>query len=89
MRKKDMYRYVYPIHNKNDTNVAIDVCNLIVENFAGLEKDEPCLFFDLTVRQTFFYGERKISVYCDELVDAVYVCSDIEISHILGVESIY
>ena len=89
MRKKDLYRYVYPIHKKYDLDMLTAVCKHIESNFGGLIKEKPFGLFDLTAVQKYSFGDRKIAVYCDGSVDAVYVCSDVDLSGVLGVESIY
>ena len=89
MRKKDLYRYVYPICNEKNDEIFKKTCLLIENGLGGLKKETAFPLLDLGMIQIYYYGERKIAVYNDGCIEAVCVCSDTDIGHILGVESIY
>lgn len=89
MRKKDLYRYVYPICNERNEEVFKRTCLLIENSLGGLKKESSLFLLDSSTLQIYYYGERKIAVYNDGCIEAVCVCADIDIGNILGVDSIY
>ena len=89
MRKKDLYRYVYLICNKQDESVFFETCRIIEDNLDVLKERGTFEIFDMSVVQIYYYGDRKIAVYNDACIGVVCVCSDVDIGNILGVDSIY
>lgn len=89
MRKKDKYRYLYPIYNEMSKKEFSKTCRKIQNGLKGLEREEIIEDIGYSQIQIYYLEGQKIGVYNDECIDAVYVCSDVELSEILGVNSIY
>ncbi len=89
MRKKDKYRYLYPIYNEMSKREFSKTCRKIKNGFNDLEEEEIIEGIGHSQIQIYRYEGQKIGVYNDETIDAVYVCSDVELNEILGVNSIY
>lgn len=89
MRKKDKYRYLYPIHNEMSKTEFSKTCRKIQKGLKGLEPEEIIEDIGYSQIQIYHFEGQKIGVYNDECLDAVYVCSDVELSEVLGVNSIY
>lgn len=89
MRKKDKYRYLYPIHNEMSKTEFSKTCRKIQNGLKGLEREEIIEDIGYSQIQIYYFEGQKIGVYNDECIDAVYVCSDVELSEVLGVNSIY
>ena len=89
MRKKDKYRYLYPVHNEMSKTEFSKTCRKIQKGLKGLEPEEIIEDIGYSQIQIYHFEGQKIGVYNDECIDAVYVCSDVELSEVLGVNSIY
>ena len=89
MRKKDKYRYLYPIHNEMSKTEFSKTCRKIQKGLKGLEPEEIIEDIGYSQIQIYHFEGQKIGVYNDDCIDAVYVCSDVELSEVLGVNSIY
>ena len=89
MRKKDKYRYLYPIHNEMSKTEFSKTCRKIQKGLKGLEPEEIIEDIGYSQIQIYHFEGQKIGVYNDECIDAVYVCSDVELSEVLRVNSIY
>ena len=89
MRKKDKYRYLYTIHNEMSKTEFSKTCRKIQKGLKGLEPEEIIEDIGYSQIQIYHFEGQKIGVYNDECIDAVYVCSDVELSEVLGVNSIY
>ena len=89
MRKKDKYRYLYPIHNEMSKTEFSKTCRKIQKGLKGLEPEEIIEDIGYSQIQIYHFEGQKIGVYNAECIDAVYVCSDVELSEVLGVNSIY
>ena len=89
MRKIDKYRYLYPIHNEMSKTEFSKTCRKIQKGLKGLEPEEIIEDIGYSQIQIYHFEGQKIGVYNDECIDAVYVCSDVELSEVLGVNSIY
>ena len=89
MRKKDKYRYLYPIHNEMSKTEFSKTCRKIQKGLKGLEPEEIIEDIGYSQIQIYHFEGQKIGVYNDECIDAVYVCSDVELSEVMGVNSIY
>ena len=89
MRKKDKYRYLYPIHNEMSKTEFSKTCRKIQKGLKGLEPEEIIEDIGYSQIQIYHFEGQKIGLYNDECIDAVYVCSDVELSEVLGVNSIY
>ena len=64
-------------------------CRKIQNELKGLEQEEIIEDIGYSQIQIYYFEGQKIGVYNDECIDAVYVCSDIELEEILGIKSIY
>ena len=89
MRKKDKYRYLYPIHNEMSKTEFSKTCRKIQKGLKGLEPEEIIEDIGYSQIQIYHFEGQKIGEYNAECIDAVYVCSDVELSEVLGVNSIY
>ena len=89
MRKKDKYKYLYPIYNEMSQKEFSKACKKIRKGLKGIKSEKIIEGIGYSQIKIYDFEGRKIGVFNDDCIEAVYVCSDIEISHILGVESIY
>ena len=89
MRKKEKYRFLYPINNEMSKRIFSKTCRKIKKGIKGLESEKIIEGIGYSQIQIYYYEGLKIGVFNDEFVEAVYVCSDVDLSGGLGVESIY
>lgn len=89
MRKKDLYSYLFPIYGEANNRIFKKTCKKIERKLEGLEEEELIRNVEFSRIQIYHYEGMKIAVFNDFTVDAVYVCSDVDIGYILGVDSIY
>ena len=79
--------YSYTLANQIDSAVFFDACDTI-EKIEGVRKDGTKLVdVDGSLIQKYKSGNNGIKVFCDCLVDAVYVDSDIDLDHVFPKET--
>ena len=89
MRKKDKYKYLYPILNEMSKREFYKTCRKIKRGIKGVKPQKTIEGIGYSQIKTYQLDGLKIGVFNDEFVEAVYVCSDVDLSGVLGVESIY
>ena len=89
MRKKDKYKYLYPILNEMSKREFSETCRKIKRGVKGVKPQKTIEGIGYSQIKTYQLDGMKIGVFNDEFVEAVYVCSDVDLSGVLGVESIY
>ena len=76
------YEYDYTVCPDNSPKVFKAACELIHKTYPNIHKDELLVDVDGSTIQCFEDGTDRIIVYDDYDVGAVYVKSDINLSHL-------
>ena len=74
--------YKYNIYKMADNNMFKETCKKIENGMSGLKAEAPLVDVDGTVIQIYEVGEKKIKVYNDYEVDAVYIDSEINLDQL-------
>lgn len=75
--------FTYNIAQKADNKAFKDVCNIIENGINNLTKERPLVDVDGTVIQIYLKNNKRIKVYNDYEVDAVYVDSEMDLKNII------
>ena len=75
--------FSYNISKNADNKAFKDVCEKIKKIGDNLTKEEPIVDVDGSVIQTYTKDDKKIKVYNDYEVDAVYIDSEIDLKGII------
>jgi hypothetical protein len=77
-------KYDYPIHPDNSPDIFRSTCVLIDNNIKYTKKEELLVDVDGSTYQEYYVDKNKIVVFDDYDVGAVYVESDIDLSHLFS-----
>lgn len=80
------FRYEIPIYRHNSPRAFKLACQTIEQAFPGIKKDELLIDVDGSMIQQFYYANKRIIVYDDYDVGAVFALSDIDFSYLFDVD---
>ena len=83
------YKYSYNVRPETDEKAFFETCKIIENRLHGLKKEKLLIDVDGTLIQIYYLKDKKIAVYDDYDVDAVYVDSDVQLEDVLGLKSIW
>ena len=80
--KKKVYNFDYTIYPDNSQEVFKNTCTKIENNYPDIVKENLLTDVDGTTIQIYHIGRKKIAVYDDYEVGAVYVRSDVNLESV-------
>ena len=75
--------YEYTISKTADNRAFKKACDIVEGLVKGLVEEKPIIDVDGSVTKTYKRGGKKIVIYNDYEVDAVYVDSDINLNDVM------
>lgn len=83
------YQYSYNINESANEEDFFVCCKLIEKNLPGVKKEKLLIDVDGSLIQIYHYANKKIVIFDDYYVDAVYINSNVKLDAIIGRKSIY
>ena len=83
------YKYSYNINPDTNEKLFVDTCMAIEKGLQGIDKEGLLMDVDGSLIQIYYYKGKKIAVYNDYYVGALYIDSNVKLDDILGKKSIY
>ena len=75
--------FSYTIEKSANARAFARTCRMIESNFSGIRKEPLLEDVDGTTIQVYRHNGKKIKVYNDYEVDAVYIDSEIELKNVI------
>jgi pentose-5-phosphate-3-epimerase len=78
--------YTYNISKSADNKIFKDTCKKIEEYNVKFSSEKPLIDVDGSIIQTYYDDVKKVEVYNDYEIDAVYVNSDFNLDDLFKID---